>query len=186
MTFLGSASERNLFAIPGLDYVAHEDVIPYTSSETTPIQHELFQKFLAPTEDGTLQAQSTLHNLLETNHPYLELCDVHKETTENIRVTVMPFYMGFREQQQKNSKVWWVSTNYVNIKYLIQPHLSRFFEDVIHCVEIKENYSPLCQRIFQKFTLTKKIFRHINFFLFSRNVTFTKFLPKKTMSKFPQ
>ena len=132
VTFLGSASERNLFAIPGLDYVAHEDVIPYTSSETTPIQHELFQKFLAPTEDGTLQAQSTLHNLLETNHPYLELCDVHKETTENIRVTVMPFYMGFREQQQKNSKVWWVSTKYVNIKYLIQSHLSRFFEDVIH------------------------------------------------------
>ena len=116
VTFLGSASERNLFAIPGLDYVAHEDVIPYTSSETTPIQHELFQKFLAPTEDGTLQAQSTLHNLLETNHPYLELCDVHKETTENIRVTVMPFYMGFREQQQKNSKVWWVSRNFVIIK----------------------------------------------------------------------
>ena len=31
----------------GLDYVAHEDVVPYTSTETsTPIHHELFDKFL--------------------------------------------------------------------------------------------------------------------------------------------
>ena len=36
----------------------------------------------------------------EKNHPWLELSDVHKETTENIRVTVIPFYMGFRENQQ--------------------------------------------------------------------------------------
>ena len=37
--------------------------------------------------------------LKEKNHPWLELSDVHKETTENIRVTVIPFYMGYR--------FWW-------------------------------------------------------------------------------
>ena len=31
----------------GLDYVAHEDVLPYHSPESGPIQHELFDKFLA-------------------------------------------------------------------------------------------------------------------------------------------
>ena len=31
----------------GLDYVAHEDVLPYSSSgEASPISHELFDKFL--------------------------------------------------------------------------------------------------------------------------------------------
>ena len=31
VTFLGNQErDQNLYAIPGLDYVAHEDVIPYT------------------------------------------------------------------------------------------------------------------------------------------------------------
>merc|ERR1712062_739448 len=42
----------------------------------------------------------------EKIHPWLELSDVHKETTENIRVTVIPFYMGYRENQQ-NNVYWW-------------------------------------------------------------------------------
>lgn len=47
MTFLGSQdSSRSLYAIPGLDYVGHEDVLPYTTSEKNPLQHELFDKFL--------------------------------------------------------------------------------------------------------------------------------------------
>ena len=30
----------------------------------------------------------------------------YKETTENVRVTVIPFYMGYRESQQ-NNVYWW-------------------------------------------------------------------------------
>ena len=61
------------------------------------------------------------------NHPWLELSDVHKETTEDIRVTVIPFYMGFRQgyvailpslktnvansdvsrENQQNNVFWW-------------------------------------------------------------------------------
>ena len=52
-------------------------------------------------------AQETLRAWQEKNHPWLELSDVHKETTENIRVTVIPFYMGYRENQ--NTNVYWVS-----------------------------------------------------------------------------
>lgn len=47
VTFLGNQeSSRSLYAIPGLDYVAHDDIIPYTSVERVPLQHELFDKFL--------------------------------------------------------------------------------------------------------------------------------------------
>jgi len=112
VTFLGSHSEntRNLYAIPGLDYVAHEDILPYTTSETNPLQHELFDKFLMYQEgkDPPFAAQDTLRAWQEKNHPWLELSDVHKETTENIRVTVIPFYMGFRQgESQQNNVYWW-------------------------------------------------------------------------------
>ncbi|KAG7275102.1 hypothetical protein CRUP_009462 [Coryphaenoides rupestris] len=50
-------------------------------------------------------ARDTLKAWQEKNHPWLELSDVHRETTENIRVTVIPFYMGMREAQ--NSHVYW-------------------------------------------------------------------------------
>lgn len=32
----------------------------------------------------------------EKNYRWLELSDVHKETTNNVRVTVMPFFMGVK------------------------------------------------------------------------------------------
>ncbi|EHB13099.1 Polymerase delta-interacting protein 2 [Heterocephalus glaber] len=62
VSFLGNHDDSQaLYAIPGLDYVSHEDILPYTSTD--------------------------------------------QETTENIRVTVIPFYMGMREAQ--NSHVYW-------------------------------------------------------------------------------
>lgn len=33
-------------SLPGLDYVSHEDILPYTSTDQVPIQHELFERFL--------------------------------------------------------------------------------------------------------------------------------------------
>ena len=99
---------RNLYTIPGLDYVAHEDILPYTTSDTNPLQHELFDKFLTykEGEEPSFVAQDTLLAWEEKNHHWLELSDVHKETTENIRVTVIPFYMGCREHHQ-NPVYWW-------------------------------------------------------------------------------
>lgn len=52
VTFLGNQeSSRSLYAIPGLDYVAHEDVLPYTTTERQPLHHELFDKFLLHVAD---------------------------------------------------------------------------------------------------------------------------------------
>jgi len=110
VTFLGQQDNNKtgtLYAIPGLDYVAHEDILPYRTTERQPIQHDLFDKFLAPDpeRDPPFATRDTLRSWQEKNHQWLELSDVHKETTENIRVTVLPFYMGCRESQ--NTTVYW-------------------------------------------------------------------------------
>lgn len=109
VTFLGNQeNSRSLYAIPGLDYVSHEDIFPYTTTEKRPLVHELFDRFLIATGDGSatqFKSRETLRAWQEKNHPWLELSDVHKETTENIRVTVIPFYMGSREAQ--NTHVYW-------------------------------------------------------------------------------
>uniref|UniRef100_A0A8C1UF91 Polymerase (DNA-directed), delta interacting protein 2 n=1 Tax=Cyprinus carpio TaxID=7962 RepID=A0A8C1UF91_CYPCA len=99
VTFLANHDDsRALYAIPGLDYVSHEDILPYNSTEQVPIQHELFERFLLfdPSRNPPFTARDTLRAWQEKNHPWLELSDVHRETTENIRVTVIPFYMGMR------------------------------------------------------------------------------------------
>ncbi|RXN07599.1 polymerase delta-interacting 2-like isoform X1 [Labeo rohita] len=99
VTFLANHDDsRALYAIPGLDYVSHEDILPYNSTEQVPIQHELFERFLMfnPSRNPPFTARDTLRAWQEKNHPWLELSDVHRETTENIRVTVIPFYMGMR------------------------------------------------------------------------------------------
>jgi len=109
VTFLGShENSRSLYAIPGLDYVAHEDIMPYSATERTPLFHELFDKFLEydPDREPPFTARETLRAWQEKNHPWLELSDVHRETTEGVRVTVIPFYMGCRESQSSTVH-WW-------------------------------------------------------------------------------
>ena len=159
VTFLGHEQrDRNLYAIPGLDYVAHEDVIPYTviallrlsyliemkekealpkhllmnqvhqekgltdfffffvflliqSTERTPIEHELFDKFLLHDPDASRSppirrlelvrrflapnfvSRENLKSWQDRHHRWLELSDVSKDVTHQIRVTVIPFYM---------------------------------------------------------------------------------------------
>ncbi|KAL7848827.1 hypothetical protein SRHO_G00204500 [Serrasalmus rhombeus] len=108
VTFLANHDDsRALYAIPGLDYVSHEDILPYSSTEQIPIQHELFERFLIfnPSKTPPFTSRDTLRAWQEKNHPWLELSDVHRETTENIRVTVIPFYMGMRDVQ--NIHVYW-------------------------------------------------------------------------------
>lgn len=97
-----------LYSIPGLDYVSHEDIIPYYSTEGTPIQHQLFNKFLTfePDKDPSFVPKEALLAWQLKNHPWLELSEVHRETTENIRITAIPFYMGCRLSQ--NNNVYWV------------------------------------------------------------------------------
>lgn len=111
VTFLGNNQEssRSLYAIPGLDYVSHTDIIPYQTFESTALSHELFDQFLKRTDDADspgFTALDTLKAWQKKNHTFLELSDVHIETTNSIRITVIPFYMGCRETP--SSSVYWV------------------------------------------------------------------------------
>ena len=81
-------------------------MIPYQTFETTALSHELFDKFLARTEDGGFDALDTLKAWQKKNHTFLELSDVHIETTNNIRITVIPFYMG-KKESPSSSVYWW-------------------------------------------------------------------------------
>ena len=52
---------------------------------------------------GSYASRDTLREWQDKNHPWLELTDIHRETTENIRVTVMPFYIGSRVSSIRQS-----------------------------------------------------------------------------------
>eukprot|EP00102_Acyrthosiphon_pisum_P027952 XP_016665162.1 PREDICTED: polymerase delta-interacting protein 2-like isoform X2 [Acyrthosiphon pisum] len=107
VTCLGNQdASHGLYTIRGLDYVAQEDILPYTATEKKPLQHKFFDKFLKynRNKDPPFSAQGTFRSWQKKNHPWLELLDVHKETTENVRVTVMSFFVGYRESQ---ALYWW-------------------------------------------------------------------------------
>ncbi|XP_029924194.1 polymerase delta-interacting protein 2-like isoform X2 [Myripristis murdjan] len=108
VTFLtGHDDNRELYTVPGLDHVSHEDILPYNSTAEVPIRHELFQRFFqfSASNAPPYIPSDILRSWQEKHHPWLELSDVHRETTDNIRVTVIPFYMGTREVQ--DSQVYW-------------------------------------------------------------------------------
>lgn len=99
-------NSKSMSSIKGLDYVAHEDILPYTSCEPAPINHELHNK-LFRTDDET--ARFIPSNLLESwrnKHPWLDLSRVYRKTTENVRVTVIPFYIG-RTLTEGVPYHWW-------------------------------------------------------------------------------
>jgi polymerase delta-interacting protein 2 len=111
VTFLGSNQEssRSIYAIAGLDYVSHSDILPYQTFESTALSHELFDKFLTRSDTDppyTYYPSETLKNWQQKNYLYLELSDVHIESTNQIRITVIPFYMGKKESPSSNV-YWW-------------------------------------------------------------------------------
>jgi len=99
----------NVIYYDGLDYVAHDDLLPFESQDNTPIQHAEFDKFFV--RDGTggeiYQAQTRLTRWREKHTPQLALSDVFRETTENLRVTAIPFFMGVQKKQSTGTDSYW-------------------------------------------------------------------------------
>jgi len=112
VTFLHTATKnrtQSLYTIPGIDYVSHDDIIPYASTEDAPIRHDLFDKFLHHDSDARRMVPSEmLQGWQESNRHCLELSKVHKETTGNVRVTAIPFYLGLKDSQSSHpTEYWW-------------------------------------------------------------------------------
>ena len=80
-----------------MDYVSHTDVLPYTNTDQKmPIENELFPRFFnSETEDHSkFKPSETLLAWKDKNHHWLQLSDVYKETTNNIQITAIPFFIG--------------------------------------------------------------------------------------------
>lgn len=94
--------------VPGIDYVAHEDVLPYSSSEEVPIQNDLFKIFFDVNQE-TKQFQSTdrLVSWKKNNYKSLMMDKVYKETTGEIRVTAIPFFLGMKSSSASHLQEYW-------------------------------------------------------------------------------
>jgi hypothetical protein len=57
ITFLGGADGTAVYSIPGLDYVNHNDLLPYKNTSPDPFQHELFKQFFSPSSDMNSQCK---------------------------------------------------------------------------------------------------------------------------------
>lgn len=111
IAFVADRKDASLYSIPGLDYVSHEETLPYTATDQDPFRHELFGQFLSVARKNKNKGVAYIPREMlmvwrEKNHRWLELTDVHRQTTQGVRVTVMPFYMGQREIQQVLT-YWW-------------------------------------------------------------------------------
>ncbi|KAH7955722.1 hypothetical protein HPB52_003297 [Rhipicephalus sanguineus] len=114
VTFLGNQdNSRSLYAIPDTfhpspKYGPPKPVIYYYIDAQS--DYKTFVMLLrGPCYigfDPPFSAKDTLRAWQEKNHPWLELSDVHRETTEGVRVTVIPFYMGCRVAQS-STVYWW-------------------------------------------------------------------------------
>ncbi|KAI3381816.1 hypothetical protein SNEBB_004033 [Seison nebaliae] len=112
VTFLSKQS-RSLYVIPGMDYVNHEDIIPYGMDKlkseengnqitNIPIKHDLYPKFLHHQDDGSVIGRRALSAWKDRNYPWLHLSDIYRDETAGVRITVIPFYMG-----ERDSTRWW-------------------------------------------------------------------------------
>lgn len=82
------------------DLVQHDDIIPYTSSEVRPIKNELAEDFLKH------HRNLGLHVRLKSDISLLRTYPVYKQSTEQVRVTVSPHFMGSKLINKKRS-YWW-------------------------------------------------------------------------------
>jgi len=102
VTYLTSGTNsRTPSVLQNMDYVPHDDILPYAASGSSPINHELFIKFFDRKNDSFI-SNEMFKVWQEKNSNWMEMTDVFRETTEGVRITVIPFYMG-----QKDDVYWW-------------------------------------------------------------------------------
>ncbi|CAH8444203.1 unnamed protein product [Schistosoma turkestanicum] len=94
-----------------MDYVFHDDIIPYVPQDSSPIKNRYFSEFLfyTPEKDPSYIPTDHLRRWIEARKHGLEVTSVHREVTEGIQTTVMPFYMGRQvaEDKNKNDLRYW-------------------------------------------------------------------------------
>lgn len=67
-------------SLSGLDYVSHEDILPYNSTEQVPIQHELFERFL-------------MYNPTKCEHPFTVCTSVYNRGLTQFPYRLSKFFL---------------------------------------------------------------------------------------------
>uniref|UniRef100_A0A0M3ILZ8 ApaG domain-containing protein n=1 Tax=Ascaris lumbricoides TaxID=6252 RepID=A0A0M3ILZ8_ASCLU len=109
----GARGEKLLTVINGMDCVGHDEIIPFTSCDTKPIDHDLFDRVfevVPETSDEKAFYRSSkrakfsdvqfairkelIPNYLASQRSWLSPQEIYRETTDGIQVTVTTFYLG--------------------------------------------------------------------------------------------
>ena len=108
VTYLGRGPGPDLYVLPAHDYVHHDEILPYTPSDNEAFQHQHFLEFFEhdPEKVPPWAVTTKLHHWLSANR-WTEMRDVQQETTEDVRITVIPFYLGERLNEKNHQTYWW-------------------------------------------------------------------------------
>uniref|UniRef100_A0AC34Q1M9 ApaG domain-containing protein n=1 Tax=Panagrolaimus sp. JU765 TaxID=591449 RepID=A0AC34Q1M9_9BILA len=103
--------EKILNVIHGMDCVPHNEILPFTTVNKNPINHDLFPRLFEFSSEPSIEADVNFnirrdlvpHFGLTNQRSWLAPQAVYKESTENIQVTVIPYFLGmtFSGGQQK-------------------------------------------------------------------------------------
>jgi len=103
--------EEHPLDVMGMDYLSHEDVLPFETNQSRPLHHpnmpQLFKRRRDPNGSTVFSPHTALLLLQDHSHHWLHLADVYKQVTEEVRVTVMPFYMGKNLTLESTESYWW-------------------------------------------------------------------------------
>jgi len=96
-----------LDTIPGIDYVSHNNIMPYNSAEKTPIQHLLFEYFFNFDEETkTFQVSDLFKQWQEENCGFLEVDKVYIDIVGKLKIKIIPFYLGHIIESNQTEH-WW-------------------------------------------------------------------------------
>ncbi|OWF42688.1 polymerase delta-interacting protein 2-like isoform X2 [Mizuhopecten yessoensis] len=93
------------------DIVNHHDIIPYSSTEEIPIANELFKAYFDYDKNKVpaCRVKPELNNAIQMHFPWADMDNVvYKETTKNIQVTCIPFFLGASKSEKTSKKYTWM------------------------------------------------------------------------------
>ncbi|KAI6646751.1 polymerase delta-interacting protein 2 [Oopsacas minuta] len=97
-----------LVSVEGIDYVSHDDVIPYKNMDSDPFKHFLFDSLMSVDFNHIYTAKDLLYAWKKRNEHWVKNCSVHRQLTQGVRITVTPFYIGYDSSSrgQKGFHYW--------------------------------------------------------------------------------
>lgn len=93
--------------IPGIDYVDHNNILPYKSDLKSPIQHQLFEHFFDIKKDKQYGVSKTFKMWQQENSSFLEVDKVYTSVYKQLKIIITPFYLGFINELIGKDEHWW-------------------------------------------------------------------------------